>query len=380
MRNKIFLSALGITTLFFLVNFLGRSGLRVGEEIPVKSSQVCKECHVEIYNTWRNDLHAMSIDDPMFMASYMESYLNSASASKSLCLPCHAPVTRMNKDFDLKREVTREGVSCDFCLSIKAIFLDRKDNPFELDKNGTKRGPLSNTSSPAHETEASSVFKSSQLCAGCHEYTNDKGVSILGTYTEWQNSPYIKEGVQCQNCHMPLIEGHVIDPKIKSPTQKKINLHAISAAHSTEQLEKAVKVEIKKIEKDSNFIYVEVSITNIGSGHIVPTGIPSRKLILWVEAKTPNEYFADKRIYQRILKDKEGKNIDKIHDLFTQAADVFVDTRLKPRETRSESFAFAMPKNKKVTVSARLEYLFVANVMTPTELRIKMAEVSKALN
>ncbi|OGD21023.1 MAG: hypothetical protein A2W03_10070 [Candidatus Aminicenantes bacterium RBG_16_63_16] len=378
-KARIALLVLGITSAILGANFSGISALVALEEISVESSKVCKECHVEIYNSWRNALHAMSMDDPIFMASYMESYFESRGESKSICLTCHAPVTRMNNDYDLKNEVTREGVSCDFCHTIKEVFPGRKGNPFEFDKQKTKRGPLSNTSSPAHKTEASSLFKSSTFCAGCHEYINDAGVNVLGTFSEWQNSPYSKEGIECQNCHMPLTEGLTVDSKIKSPSQKKINLHAISAAHSTEQLQKAAKVEIKRIDHDNNFIYVEVDVINIGSGHLIPTGIPTRKLVLWAELRTPNEYVADKRVYQRQLKNKEGKILERIHDILLHAADVVIDTRLKPRETRTERFIFARPKNKKITITARLEYLYVANVMSPTEMRVDMAVHSKEI-
>ncbi|MEW5901370.1 MAG: multiheme c-type cytochrome [Acidobacteriota bacterium] len=372
------LISMTVLTVFF---FGSIKELKTGNpaKISTTSSKVCQKCHVEIYNTWKNDLHAMSIEDPMFMASYMESYLLSTGEAKSLCLPCHAPVVNMNKDFDLKMEVTKEGVSCDFCHSIKAVHLDRTENRFEFDAGGKKRGPLLKSSSPAHETEPSDLFKSSEFCASCHEYTNAHGIVILGTFSEWKNSPYVNEDVQCQDCHMPLIEGNVADPKIKVPSQKMINRHAISAAHSTEQLEKAVRVEIKNVEKDSNFIYVEVEVANIGSGHAVPTGIPSRKLILWLELRTPNEYFAQNRIYQRLLKDQAGRNVEKVLDLFQNASEVAVDTRLKPREPKSESFVFATPKNKKITITARLEYLYVANTMSPTEIRVKMAEDSREL-
>jgi len=378
-KTKLHFLILAFALLFLGAKFGESLKGPIEKETPPQSSSVCKECHREIHAAWKNSLHAIAVDDPMFMASYMEAHLESAGEAKFLCLRCHAPLTRLNNDFDLKQEITREGVSCDFCHSIKAVFLDKEGDPFVLDKTGTKIGPLSNTASPAHKTMATPIFKLSQFCGGCHQYTNNYGVTILGTYSEWENSPYPQKNVHCQNCHMPLTDGNVVEPQVKEGSQKKINLHAISAAHSNEQLQRAVKLEVRKIEKDSNFIYVEVALTNVGSGHFVPTGIPSRKLILSAEVRTPNEYYVHQRVYQRILKDKEGKNVEKIHGFFTQSTDVELDTRLRPFEPRLESFVFALPKSNKITVTLKLEYLFVANVLTPTELRIKMADISKEL-
>ncbi len=377
-KQKMTAVAVVFMTLLFISSIVGKPDKKM-DVVSAQSSKVCKECHVEIYGFWKNDLHAMSLDDPIFKASYMEAYLGSPAEAKASCLPCHAPVTWMNGDFDMKDELTKEGVSCDFCHSLQAVHLERWDKRFEFDGTNTKRGPLSNTSSPAHKTQASSLFNSSELCAGCHEYVNDRKTVILGTYSEWKGSPYAEEGVTCQKCHMPSIEGNVVDPKIKTASTKNINVHAISAAHSTKQLQKAARVEITKVAKINNFIYVEVAITNQGSGHYLPTGIPGRKLLLWAELKTPNESFSQNSTYTRLLIDQQGKPVTKMMDIFKNASAVALDSRLKPRETRSENFVFAVPASDKITITARLEYLFVADVLSPTEMRVEMARDSKVL-
>jgi hypothetical protein len=344
------------------------------------SSQECKECHAEIYKSWKNSMHAMSLDDPIFKSSYMQSYLNTKGDAKFNCLKCHAPMTLINNDYDLEMETTREGVTCYFCHSLKEVNLADRQAPFKFEKKGIKRASLSNVSSTAHGTEASALFKSSELCAGCHEYTNDKGTKILGTYSEWKEGPYPAEGKQCQDCHMPLVAGNVVKSKIESSGQKQINLHAISAGHSVEQLQKAVKVEIEEIVQSEDFLEVNVSVTNIGSGHKVPTGIPKRKLVLIVDVKTPNEYLSQHKEYTRMLEDEKGNAIEKECEVFMLAAKNSFDNRIGPRETRREIFPFVKPKNKKVTVSARVEYLYETTILNPVEMRVKMAEDSKIVS
>ncbi len=378
-KKKIFPIMIIAFTVFFLSSILV-SNSSLSKAPSIASSKNCKECHEEIYNHWKNAMHSMSIEDPIFKASYMEAYFKTAGEAKFNCLRCHAPIAFLNNDYDLKNEITKEGVNCDFCHSVKKVNLDNKDNPFEMEIGELKRGPLSDVESPAHRTESSALFKSSELCAGCHEYTNRNGVKVLGTYSEWRASPYAEEGTHCQNCHMPLIPGKTVNSEIKSSNRKQINLHAISASHSTEQLRKALKVEIRNINKEEGIVEVVVGVTNVGSGHMVPTGIPSRKLILLVELKTPNEYFSQQRIYQKIMLDESGKEIKKESEVFQQAAQISFDNRLVPRETRIERFAFAMPKNKKITISARIEYLYKTSVLRPTEIRVKMAEDVKSIS
>jgi RNase P subunit RPR2 len=378
-KKRTFPITIIVFTVFFLSSILV-SNSSLSKAPSITSSKNCKECHQEIYNHWKNAMHSMSIEDPIFKASYMEAYFKTAGEAKYNCLRCHAPIAFINNDYDLKNEITKEGVNCDFCHSIKKVNLDNKDNPFELEIGEIKRGPLSDVESPAHKTESSALFQSSELCAGCHEYTNRNGVKVLGTYSEWRESPYAEEGTHCQNCHMPLIPGKIVKSEIKSSNRKQINLHAISASHSTEQLRKALKVKIRNINKEEGIVEVVVGVSNVGSGHMVPTGIPSRKLILLVELKTPNEYFSQQRIYQKIMLDESGKEIKKENEVFQKAAQVSFDNRLRPRETRIERFAFAMPKNKNITISARVEYLYKASVLRPTEIRVKMAEDIKSIS
>jgi hypothetical protein len=379
-RKKVILPFLITLLIVLFLTPLLRSNSPATKEPSITSSKDCRECHEEIYDHWKNAMHSMSIEDPIFKASFMEAYFNTAGEAKYNCLRCHAPVALINNDYDLKNEITKEGVSCDFCHSIKKVNLNNKDNPFEFETGDIKWGPLSNVDSPAHSTEPSPLFKSSELCSGCHEYVNDKGVKILGTFSEWKASPYAAEGTHCQDCHMPLIPGKIVKPEIKTSSQKQINLHAISAGHSTEQLRKAISVDIKTVNREGDFIEVIVDVTNTGSGHMVPTGIPARKLILYVELRAPNEYFSQQRVYQRILVDESGSEIKKECEIFLKAAKTSFDNRIKPRETRTERFAFAQPRNKKVTITARMDYLYKTQVLSPTEMRVKMAEDSKIIS
>lgn len=103
-------------------------------------------------------------------------------------------------------------------------------------------------------------------------------------------------------------------------------------------------------------------------------------MILFVELKTPNEYFSQQRTYQKIMRDDSGKEIKKECQVFLQAAKVSFDNRIRPKETRTERFVFAKPKNKKITITARIEYLYKTSVLRPTEMRVIMAEDKRSIS
>ncbi len=169
---------------------------------PFSPSSYCGGCHQDIYKKWKNSLHAKaSLNDPIFDAAYLEALKFSGGQAKTLCLRCHAPTVLVTKDYDGKLPITYEGIPCDFCHTVKAVF-PGKENPFVFGDGETKFGPYKGTESPAHETMYSPLHEKGEFCGACHQL-NKNGVEIMSTYSEWKNSPYYKKGVHCQGCHMP---------------------------------------------------------------------------------------------------------------------------------------------------------------------------------
>ena len=348
------------------------------ERDKYSSSIVCGRCHQEIYNTWKDSLHAQAIEDPIFKTAYLEAYHDTAGEVKSLCLRCHAPISLVNKDYELKEAITREGVSCDFCHTLTEVNLDNQDYPFSFELGLNKRGSLKlkDGASPAHEVVHSPLHQSSLLCAGCHEYKNGNGLSILSTYSEWKESPYAQEGKQCQDCHMPLVKGKVVKPEIKEATGEYINLHDITGGHSLERLREAVRVEIEEVRRIDDMLQVKVKITNTGSGHMVPTGLPTRKLVLQVRGKTSKEEIAiGEVVYQKLLLDSNRKEIVKDSEVFYKAKSLAMDNRLAPRESRIETFKFPAPKGIEsimLNVVAKVFYKYSPVIMERKEMEIEL--------
>lgn len=179
----------------------------------------CGECHSTQYSQWLGSMHHYA------QASLTNELVNDFLHKKTgktisaFCVQCHAPIgTVIGERYDLPNKerspLSLAGVSCDVCHS-----MDRSHGQaqafFELKPGNTVYGPHGKggekdpppAKSDFHATEQRDVFKSSQLCQQCHEVIVPNGLRLQETYTEWKNSPWAKEGVTCQACHMGPVPG-----------------------------------------------------------------------------------------------------------------------------------------------------------------------------
>ncbi len=291
------------------------------------SARVCGECHRDIYESWKNSLHAFSLTDPIFDTAYMLAVKEAGQEARVFCLRCHAPMTTYNGDYLLELGVTREGVSCDFCHTITAVHLDRPDNPYSIDPGPVKRSVIRNADSPAHEVAYSELHGTSEFCGGCHNYVAPGGSGIMTTYDEWKRGPYATEGTQCQDCHMVLSPGRVVEERIKSSATQ-IHLHRL--IHDTDQLRSALTVEITESRRTADSFVVEVKVENVGSGHAVPTGMPSREVVLSVPAAGPRRDQSAERRFRKVVAADSGRPLQRDHEALLYGARVLNDTRARP--------------------------------------------------
>ncbi len=349
----------------------------------LQSSKECGKCHRDIYEVWKESLHALSHSDPIYQASYQKTYTNTKGEARKICNPCHAPASLVNSDYDVELPLTQEGILCDFCHSVKSIELKKGLNRITLDLGDTKRGPISfpkqygSLRKYPHGVEYSPLFTDALFCASCHEFVNDAGVKVLSTYSEWKDSPYVKKGITCQKCHMPLIEGKIVITA--EERVGKVNLHKISGGSSLEQLQKAVQVEITDTRWEKEGLWIGVTVTNVGAGHKVPTGLPLKKLTLKVRVTLPGEVAREQeRAYSLSFTDLSGKPVEDIGKLMDPTSSVSLagDNRISPEETREEIFLFPVPEKRGVKVEAFIQYEFNVMLLEPRYIRIKIAETS----
>ena len=339
------------------------------------ASEICARCHKDIYANWKESMHAKAVEDPVFMADFLMVQLKRGPQVKEYCLSCHAPTTRVTEDYDLRGTASNEGVACDFCHTVSGLGLIGKPDYYKIDKGITKYGPFRDTESPAHETQYSEIHTKSEFCAGCHELVNGNGVLVMGTFSEWKEGPYSKEGIQCQNCHMPIVyDKNVVDPSVKESSHF-VTAHEFRGGHSVINLTNAAVVRTE-VEREGDVAKVVTRITNSESGHKLPTGTPARKVVLNTRIIDPggNLLAEVNKVYRKVLVDDDGIILEDNAGMILNAAQIFSDNRIAPGETRTETFKFDIPDGVDMfTVENTLQYEFSRPILRTEKIVYQMS-------
>lgn len=331
-------------------------------DLPVPSTaELCGECHREIQEGWKRSAHAVAMESRLFQDALRLAEEELGAASRRVCLSCHAPLAVEVGDLALIRKTSWEGVTCDYCHSIREVSVASANPRARVELSQVKSGPSKESVSPVHGTAYSNVHTTALACAPCHEYTNSLGFPVLTTYTEWKESSYGKNGGDCQSCHMYMVEGDIVDPRVRRSSQSTINLHEMPGGRSVDQLNKAVGSQLTA-SREGNTLNVAVRMANQGAGHYVPTGSPLRQMILEVRVElTGGKSLVEERHYRRTVVDRNGKEVTGEHLAFMRGAKQVQDTRLAPGETRIEKFSFPLSQGQQARVVANLYYYYSPN-------------------
>ena len=362
--------------IFVLVGVAAALPAGAGVREPATSAERCGACHRSIQEAWKISSHAHSMDSRLFQDVLEMAEADYGAAARKTCLGCHAPVAVDTGDLALVRKVSWEGVTCDFCHSIRNVTMNGANPRAIVEFSLVKTGPLKESVSTGHATEYSAVHTSSVVCAPCHEYRNAGGFPVLTTYTEWKNSRYAKEGRECQSCHMLRVAGAVVDPKVKRSTAG-LNLHQMPGSHSLEQLTSTVRAQMTAV-REGDQLKVTVAVENHNAGHYVPTGSPLRQIVLEVRADTyGGQHFREERTYARRIVDQHGTPVVLEHTAFLKGAKVVGDTRLAPGEKRTETFAFAAQPGTQAQVRATFWYYYSPMARTESQKRITFLTLNR---
>ncbi len=378
------------------------------------TSSTCAICHQRIVDEHASSHHAKSFSNPVFKGQLKELFADAGRTPESFqdaatCNACHSPI-----DYILGGRVSSQpvesgesGVTCDFCHTITGYQGNTPGNGNYISKPGEqKRGPFREREDWHHVY--SELQTKSEFCAICHEATNRHGLEVKTTYTEWKNSRYAAEGVQCQDCHMNLWgflvrgkpvydRGRAADPSSTfgqgAPSRSVLFTHRFPGAHSRSQMsESAVIKLVISVESGSaavspgDEIIIRVAVDNSLTGHKMPSGSADlrqlwlelvantgdKKMLIPAQSTGPDTYdvagkgrFDDEilgsdipagdRIYRAIFVDKTGRQTLS----FYNSVDILFDNRLNASEVREERYRFRIPRDAvgKVTLVATLRYL-----------------------
>lgn len=343
----------------------------LGDEFKI--SLTCAECHQDRYYEWSRSMHALAISDPIFRSAYTRAIIDKPEY-REYCLTCHSPTTIKTKDFSFAKSISLEGVTCNFCHSVTEV----TKNNYSFSVSNPMQGPYRDSKTDVHGSAYSELLTKSEFCAGCHDFSLN-GLPISETYSEWKEGPYAAEGIECQDCHMKAMQGQAA----KNEKQRdNVYSHFWYGGHSGQFLEKAFKIK-SNIQHDGKKAKVTISITNSNVGHNIPSGLPSRKVILNFRATNDigREIFSEKRAYEKILLDQYGNEVND----FWKASSIGKDNRIKPKETRIEVFDFDMQEGyDKLNIHATLNYQLEADIITSSketmDIEIARIEETQLLN
>jgi hypothetical protein len=337
---------------------------------PASSAEFCGRCHRAIVEAWKGSAHAKALESPLFQQGLEVTETAFGGAAARTCLACHAPLVGLIKDASLRQKVSWEGITCDYCHSVREVSLTGSNPKATVTLSLVKSGPLKDAVAPVHGTEFSPVHASSLICAPCHEYRNTLGFPVLTTYSEWQGSRYAKEGRNCQSCHMYTVAGSVVDPKVLKSAGTKVNLHQMPGSRSVEQLNRTIKAQLST-SREGGQLKVVVEVANVAAGHYVPTGSPMRQLILELTADPyGGRQFREQRIYRRNVVDKQGRVLEQEPYAFVGGAKATSDNRLAPDERRTETFMFPIPSGTQTQVQATFWYYYSPLAETESQKRL----------
>lgn len=351
------------------------------------SAQLCGQCHQAIYEEWQGSMHAQStaLTDPIHGFMYRKVIgepdkegVTSKRGQYPVCLKCHAPNAAIQKKTKIDaKPAFNEGVNCIVCHTISGFKgVEGKDgklrlgiSAYEISKTSLQAPSgknystspeadeaASNHSMPFHPYpmtgENASLFKSSEMCLGCHaKRNNGHGIPVCATGDEIKES---KSSVSCQSCHMPVVNGRAS--------------HAMLGGHDKTMVKRGVALQLAVDEK-GGALQAKVTMENL-LPHKYPTGAPFRNVYLQLSAFddkgeevwknfTTHPLKDDKQaVLVYVLGDGEGKPTGA-----PKAKEVLSDSRLKPHEERV--LEYEIPAKGVVRVRAELLY----NLLLPGMLK-----------
>lgn len=361
--------------------------------------EACKKCHEEIYEQWKESMHASSsaLRDPIHGAFYKKvmgdptkegvrgPQIPVKKEKYPVCLKCHAPVAAVEKKTKLDaKQAYENGTSCVVCHSFKSFKgVDGPDgkpqygvDAYEYDPESlygpsgisytTERTPDDATwPTPVHHPQPmqgnkAELFKSNGACMGCH----DKRKNFHGTPLCLTGAEYAKGEtfIACQACHMPIVtvpkleKGEVVPGEFVTVAD-----HSMGGGHHAKMVTRGIAMSMQT-ERQGEVIKAKLTVRN-RLPHSYPTGAPFRNFYIRVASydKDGKELWKNYEVHP-IKDDPKSAFWYTIGDVEKRkptsppyATGVLKDSRLAPNETREVEYE--IPADDKIAI-IRAEALY----------------------
>ena len=227
-------------------------------------------------------------------------YLADFPGTTGNCAACHAPGVAVDAplttDLNQIRSIVTAGIQCDFCHKISGLYINPATNQPYKNMPGVMSiqflrppegdqifvGPFPDIHDPDTYLP---VFDESRFCASCHQFAF-WGTEIYNSYGEWLDSDYAEQNITCQDCHMPpsgeayfalADRGGLEHPPESIPSHFQLGIEDEDFMQTTISMDALSEVEDGELN-------LQITLTNAGAGHHVPTDHPGRNMILVVTA------------------------------------------------------------------------------------------------
>lgn len=338
-----------------------------------KVSEACL-CHGDLITQWSNSMHAKALTDPLYKVKRDEADKATGGALGAFCDACHTPVGAMSgeaaKGPDKQTGPAAEGVVCDFCHQVTSSDEPIGNSSYVVTPNGLKRAQLKDAESYIHLSEYSALHTTGEFCGMCHDVRHPaNNMHLEATYSEWKAGPYAKKGVMCQDCHMTpgpsVAKPNPGVAALRGPERDHIytmtfvgaNSGLGDASRAEANLMAAAKMDVSvpEIVAPGQKGTVRCTITNVGAGHHLPTGLTEVRM-MWLEVKgidaSGKETSLGKREFHTVLKDAKGNHPVELWD----AAGIHSDDRIPAGKSVTQSYDFTMPEGGPMKLVAALYY------------------------
>ncbi|MGB4581350.1 MAG: multiheme c-type cytochrome [Coriobacteriia bacterium] len=329
-------------------------------------------CHAALLGQWQPSMHAQALTDPIYLLKLKEGDEATGGAVTPFCIQCHSPIGSMSGDVNELGEVeatgvAAEGVTCTFCHRSVGTDAPIGNASQQVNPEDVRVAQLKDPQAP-HAAAYSQFHETAEFCGACHNVDHPtNGSHLEATYTEWSESPYAAEGIVCQDCHQTPGAG-VTKPnpgKAASMGPEREHIYSMTfaggnvglgdAALAEANLKAAATLELEAPEvQESGEVAVKTTITNVGAGHYLPTGLTEVRQ-MWLEVTatddTGAELLSERRDFGTVLKGADGSYPVEMWD----AAGIQSDDRIAPRESTTNDYSFPMATGA-VTVKATLYY------------------------
>jgi len=169
-----------------------------------------------------------------------------------------------------------------------------------------------------------------------------------------------------------------VRPELKA-AERPINLHNIQGGHSPDQVRKAARVEVRDIQRSEGGYRVLVAVENTGSGHMIPTGVPTRQLDLVVQLRRGQTVVGDQRTaFRKVVVDEQGNELRTDAQAFLRGVAIRSDNRIPPKGVREVSFLFPYTGPPDFVVEAKLYYRYPVALAKPEEITLEMAGATRS--